>query len=179
MSQHCQTHHTVSKCINNRKVPKIAPVPPILYEKYTWLHFTALIIKSYLHWEVQNIRIPFVPYIKENFLYPFVIWKPAWKPPIILWVFCWFGLLSPPSIIHSWVLNMVRLHGKCLFTTNYYYDVCLWMKITFSFSCFLFFMKSLRYQTPVHVKWRPWCFLGFANKIRTNTLIWINYFGII
>lgn len=138
MSQHCQTHHKVSKCIDNRKVPKIAPMPPILYEKYTWLHFTALIIKSYLHWEVQNIHIPFVPYIKENFLYPFVIWKPAWKTPIILWVFCWFGLLSPPSIIHSWVLNMVRLHGKCLFTTNYYYDVCLWMKITFSFSCFLF-----------------------------------------
>lgn len=57
-------------------------MPPILYEKYTWLHFTALIIKSYLHWEVQNIHIPFVPYIKENFLYPFVIWKPAWKPPL-------------------------------------------------------------------------------------------------
>lgn len=72
----------VSKCIDNRKVPKIAPMPPILYEKYTWLHFTALIIKSYLHWEVQNIHIPFVPYIKENFLYPFVIWKPAWKPPL-------------------------------------------------------------------------------------------------
>lgn len=161
MSQHCQTHHTVSKCIDNRKVPKIAPMPPILYEKYTWLHFTALIIKSYLHWEVQNIHIPFVPYIKENFLYPFVIWKPAWKTPIILWVFCWFGLLSPPSIIHSWVLNMVRLHGKCLFTTNYYYDVCLWMKITFSFSSF-FFYEAIAISNPCTCKMKALVFFGIC-----------------
>lgn len=161
MSQHCQTHHTVSKCIDNRKVPKIAPMPPILYEKYTWLHFTALIIKSYLHWEVQNIHIPFVPYIKENFLYPFVIWKPAWKTPIILWVFCWFGLLSPPSIIHSWVLNMVRLHGNaCLLQITIMMYVYEW-KSPFH-SLVFFFYEAIAISNPCTCKMKALVFFGIC-----------------
>lgn len=98
--------------------------------------------------------------------------KASLKTPIILWVFCWLGLLSPPSIIHSWVLNMVRLHGNGLFTTNYYYDVCLWMKITFFFSCFLFY-EAIARSNPCTCKMKALVFSGICRYI-TYKYLYLN-----
>lgn len=109
----------------------------------------------------------FVPYIKENFLYPFVIWKPAWKKTIILRVFCLLRLLSSPSIRHScvWLYHLVM---TCLLQITILIHVGLWMKIT-SFLLLLFILWShFNIKFSYMEKWRPWCFQGFAKRVDLN-----------
>lgn len=164
MSPHCQTHHTVSKCIENQKVPKVAPMPAVLYEKKpTWLHFTALIIKSYMHWEVQNILIPLCHILKRIFYILLWFESQREKNHYITGI-----LFTSPTFLsfYKTFLCMVISLGNDLFTTNYYSYTCRSMNEDHLFSSLAFyFVKPFQYME----KWRPWCFQGFAKRVGTNT----------
>lgn len=131
-------------------------------KKPTWLHFTALIIKSYMHWEVQNILIPLCHILKRIFYILLWFESQREKNHYITGI-----LFTSPTFLsfYKTFLGMVISLGNDLFTTNYYSYTCRSMNEDHLFSSLAFyFVKPFQYME----KWRPWCFQGFAKRVDLN-----------
>lgn len=133
-----------------------------IWKKPTWLHFTALIIKSYMHWEVQNILIPLCHILKRIFYILLWFESQREKNHYITGI-----LFTSPTFLsfYKTFLGMVLSLGNDLFTTNYYSYTCRSMNEDHLFSSLAFyFVKPFQYME----KWRPWCFQGFAKRVDLN-----------
>lgn len=137
-------------------------------KKPTWLHFTALIIKSYMHWEVQNILIPLCHILKRIFYILLWFESQREKNHYITGI-----LFTSPTFLsfYKTFLCMVISLGNDLFTTNYYSYTCRSMNEDHLFSSLAFyFVKPFQYQIFVHGKMKALVFPGICQESRYKYL---------